>query len=837
MELRILGPLEVLDEDRPVPLGGTRQRALLAILTTRANEVVSTDRLVEDLWGETAPAGAANALQAAVSRLRRALQPARPGANATPVLVTRAPGYVLEADPETIDAARFERLADEGTRALAAGDPAVASTLLAEALELWRGPALADFTYEPFAQEEIARLEELRMAATEDRLEADLACGRHAEVIGELQALAAHHPLRERLRAQQMVALYRTGRQSEALETYRQYRETTAEELGIEPGPELKELELKVLRQDPGLLAPPKPPPPVPIEPTEAAAPEARRVVPAVRKTVTIVFADLADSTALAERLDPEALKTVIGRYFEVARDALHRHGGTVEKFIGDAVMAVFGIPLLHEDDALRAVRAAADLDAALAELNDELERDWELRLAVRVGVNTGEVVAGEAADGAPLVTGDPVNTAARLQQAARPGEILIGETTHALVEAAVEAEPVAALDLKGKERAAAAWRITRVIPGAPSFPRRLDTRFVGREAELAQLRQAYDRAVGERSPYLFTVLGAPGIGKSRLALEFSAAVQHEATVLTGRCLPYGEGITYWPLREILQSAFGEDVGSGVQSQLDGGVDGREVGERLSAAVGQSEQAFPIEEIRWAARTALEALARTRPLVVILEDLHSAEPTFLDLVDHVSDLATNAPILLLCLARPDLLEDRPAWGGGKRNATAIELAALDDVEASELVGELLPSADRRTEANRIIVAAEGNPLFLEQIVAMVDDTARGGGEVPLPPSVQALLAARLERLGPGERAVLERAAIVGKELSEQEAAVLLPEEAHPTLTRHLEALVRKRFIRPAPSASGRGGPYRFRHGSSRKPPTADCPSACERSCTSDSRNG
>jgi tetratricopeptide (TPR) repeat protein len=236
------------------------------------------------------------------------------------------------------------------------------------------------------------------------------------------------------------------------------------------------------------------------------------------------------------------------------------------------------------------------------------------------------------------------------------------------------------------------------------------------------------------------------------------------------------------------------------------------VAERLSAALGQGGRAFPSEEISWAARTALEGLARTRPLVVVLEDLHWAEPTFLDLVDHVADLASNAPILLLCLARPELLDDRPTWGGGKRNATTIELEPLDDDEASLLVGELLGSAQPRAAEERIVAAAEGNPLFLEQIAAMLDETAPGDGEVALPPSIHALLAGRLERLGPGERGVLERAAIVGKEFSDQETAVLLPDEARPTVIRHLETLIRKRFIRPAPSASGRAGPYQFRHG-------------------------
>jgi DNA-binding SARP family transcriptional activator/predicted ATPase len=802
VEFRILGPLDVANGAGPLLIGAPKPRALLGVLLLHPNEAVSSERLIDELWGERPPATASKVLQTYVSQLRRLL--------GSDTIATRAPGYLLRIDEQALDATRFRRLVAEGRSLAASGDHQAASERYREALALWRGPPLADIVFESFARSEAERLEDERLATAMDLTDSELALGHHEQVIPEVETHVRQHPLRERLRAQLMLALYRAGRQAEALEVYREGRQTLAEELGIDPGPELKTLEGKILRQDSSLLAPPRPSPArFEVEPAKTPAPVGPPAPAAdVRKTVTVAFADLTESTALGERLDPEALKTVMGRYFELARAAFHRHGGTIEKFIGDAVMAVFGVPVVHEDDALRAVHAAVDLEAALAELNAELEREWGLRLAVRVGVNTGEVVAGDGAAGSPLVTGDAVNTAARLQQAAGPGEILIGETTHALVAAAVDAEPVPALELKGKARSVAAWRVSRIFPGARPFLRRLDTRFVGRQAELAQLHQAFQRVVAERSAYLFTVLGAPGIGKSRLAVEFSGAVEREATILTGRSLPYGEGITYWPLREILQTAFGDDVHQGLERRLDR-PEGPEIAERLSVAVGQAERIVPIEEIAWAARTALEALARTRPLIVILEDLHWAAPTFLDLVDHVAELASNAPILLLCLARPELLEERTAWGGGKRNTTTIELEPLDDDEASELVGEL--RSTHRGDAGRIVAAAEGNPLFLEQIVAMLDETARGD-EVSLPPSIDALLAARLERLGGGERAVLERAAIVGKAFSEEETAVLLPDDARRTLIKHLEALVRRRFIRPAPSASGRGGPYEFRHG-------------------------
>ena len=265
-----------------------------------------------------------------------------------------------------------------------------------------------------------------------------------------------------------------------------------------------------------------------------------------VRKVVTVLFCDLAGYTSTGDRLDPEALRAIQSRYFEDARAALERHGGTVEKFIGDAVMAVFGIPTLHEDDALRALRAATELRDAVAGLGFQ----------ARIGVNTGEVVAG---GGDALVTGDAVNVAARLEQAAEPGEILLGETTLRLARDAVEVEAVEPLALKGKPEAVAAYRLLRVLEGAPAFERRLDSPLVGRRDELARVRTAFDEALAARTCRLVTAFGPPGIGKTRLAREVATSLQDEARVLVGRCLPYGEGITYWPLAEIFRQARAED--------------------------------------------------------------------------------------------------------------------------------------------------------------------------------------------------------------------------------------------------------------------------------------
>jgi class 3 adenylate cyclase/tetratricopeptide (TPR) repeat protein len=525
------------------------------------------------------------------------------------------------------------------------------------------------------------------------------------------------------------------------------------------------------------------------------------------RKTVTVVFADVVSSTELGERHDPEAVRRVMARYFEEARPVLERHGGSVEKFIGDAVMAVFGIPVVHEDDALRAVRAAVELRDSLAAMTEELLSEWGVSLAIRTGVNTGEVVAG---GGESLVTGDAVNVAARLEQAAAPGEVLIGDRTYRLVAGAVEAEPAGPLELKGKAEGVPAHRVLRVIEGAEPYARRLDAPMVGRTNELAQLRTAYERAVRERAAHLFTVLGAAGIGKSRLVQEFLAGVDGVATVLTGRCLPYGEGITYWPLVAMFRHAAQDDAHARLAAMLAGEPDADLIAGRVAAAIGEGGGASSSDETAWAVRKLFEHVAGERPLVAVFDDLQWGEPTLLDLVEHVVDLSREAPILLLCVARPDLLDERPTWGGGKLNATSILLEPLSDGETSALMDELLAGAGVSDETKaRIADAAEGNPLFVEQMLAMVSEN--GGGDIRVPPTIQALLAARLDRLPSPERAVIDRASVVGKEFWRGAVAEMAPTDVRPAVAGHLTALVRKELIRPGRSFLPGEDAFRFRH--------------------------
>jgi class 3 adenylate cyclase/tetratricopeptide (TPR) repeat protein len=519
-----------------------------------------------------------------------------------------------------------------------------------------------------------------------------------------------------------------------------------------------------------------------------------------VRKTVTILFCDVTGSTALGERLDSESLRRVMERYFTLARDVLERHGGKVEKFIGDAVMAVFGIPTVHEDDALRAARASHELREELRGLNADLQSEFGTELQVRMGVNTGEVVTSK---GGTLATGDAVNVAARLEQAAEPGDILIGDSTRQLAEGALELEPVEAVDAKGKSEPVVAYRLLGVRADSPAFERRFDAPFVGRGGELEQLVQAYARAVRDSSCQLFTVLGPAGIGKSRLVLEFVES-QRDAIVLRGRCLAYGDGITYFPLVEILeQVATDGDIGHVIAAAPEA----PGLLNTVSTAIGLAdEEVVSREDTFRAVRRLFETLAAGSPLILIFDDVHWAEQTLLDLVDHIADWSREAPILLLCMARPEFLDSRPGWGGGKMNAATILLEPLSEDEAETLIENLLAGSDLSDQVRRRITAsAEGNPLFVEQMLALLAQSD-GNGEVVVPPTIQALLATRLEQLPSGERIAAERASVIGKEFWRTALLEIGGELAA------LPGLVRKELIRPYRSALFPvEDAFRFRH--------------------------
>jgi class 3 adenylate cyclase/tetratricopeptide (TPR) repeat protein len=529
------------------------------------------------------------------------------------------------------------------------------------------------------------------------------------------------------------------------------------------------------------------------------------------RRVVTIVFTDVAGSTALGERLDPESLRRVMWRYFDAMQGTLERYGGTVEKFIGDAIVAVFGVPAVHEDDAIRAVRAAFEMSEALERVNQDLAREYGVRIATRTGINTGEVIVGDSATDQKLATGDAVNVAARLEQAADPGEVLLGETTYRLVGDAAVVEAAPAVEAKGKSRPLAAWRLLGLRPDMPAFARPIATPFVGRDRELDELRRAFDLALRESSCSLATIVGPPGIGKSRLARELVRSLEKDARVVVGRCVAYGEGITYLPFAEVVHEVAGPDPEPALARLLANVERGPIAARRIAGAIGAGEQAGSPEETAWAFRRLFETLADSRPLVIVVDDIHWAEPKLLDLLEYVLGFSSGAPILLLCLARPDLFDARPSWAAPRPRTTLVSLSPLTDDESENLIGGLVHGGDVTAGLReRIVHAAEGNPLFVEQMLAMLADDPQAADET-LPATIHALLAARIDRLEPGERAVLQRASVEGRLFHRGAVAELLSPQDAEGLGSILLALTRKELLRPDRSLFEGDDAFRFNH--------------------------
>jgi DNA-binding SARP family transcriptional activator len=777
MQARILGSLQLEEGGRRIPMGGARQRAVLVSLLLHANEVVPSEQLLMDVWGEDSPSSAANSLQAAVSRLRRVLPRGR--------LITKAPGYLLRIFPDELDVSLFHQLVSEGHEALTVGVAERAAQTLRQALSLWQGPALADFRYEPFAQAEIVRLEELHLTCLEERIEADLALGLASVLVAELRRLVSEHPVRERLRGQLMLALYRDGRQTEALEVYREFRSVLQDELGLEPSPQLRELETAILRHD-SLVSP-----------VSAASGE-----PLARRPITVVCVLLLVASNSGMTLDPEAYELVNEQAVSALTAVLERYGGNLAISADERLIGVFGAASVHEDDALRAVRASLDARRALTSDMADMLRRVDASLTCRFGVATGEALVGGSV---PL--GSPGNVSAQavmLADAAEPGQILIGRQTRELAAAAIETENA------GPDHFVLQAAQEAVRPLAL----RLDVPLAGRDEELRQLAAACAVARQEQVTTLVTVIGEAGIGKTRLVYEIERRLSHEVTVLTGRCLPYGEGITFWPLREVIrQASGGHDSPDRIKALLDGQVDAVEVAARLSLALGPGNQGrLDSAEIFWAARRLLETLARSRPLLVVFEDLHWAESTFLDLVESLTVQPGRSPVVLVCVARPDLLERRPAWASGIEGALSIELTPLAEGSAAALLDSLtgeqgIPPSTRA----HLLETAAGNPLYLEQLAASLSEQA--GSEIwpVLPPTIQALLGVRLQRLGPGASSVLACAAVIGKDFGVEAIRALLPSEARSPLSRNLQTLVAKRLIQHEPSDRRPGEEYNFRH--------------------------
>ena len=510
-----------------------------------------------------------------------------------------------------------------------------------------------------------------------------------------------------------------------------------------------------------------------------------------------MLFVDLVDSTKLVAGADPEVVRRRVSAYFERVSASIARHGGTVEKFAGDAVMAAFGVPTAHEDDALRALRAAL-------ELVPEVEA---LGLAARVGVESSEVVVDEA--DSTFATGEAVNLAARLQQAAGPGQILLGQGVRRMTAGTVEAESVGPLEVKGWPEPLWAWRLLRVHD-----PTRLPlgTPFIGREAELELLDNSFRRAVRDRTAQLVTVFGEPGLGKSRLVAEFVDSLER-VTTLSGRTLPYGEGVTYWPLASMIKASAGitdDNPASEAFEKLRRSCESEAVADLLAAALGvlgAAEGERTPEELTWAALRWAEQLASLQPLVLVFEDVHWAEEPLLDLIEHLARSLRDVPVLVVAIARPDLLDARPSWGGGIRRASAIDLAPLAPTESEELAQALLAGSDVTLAQQAIVLdRAEGNPLFLEEIARMLRETE----EVDrLPDTVQALIAARIDRLDPAEKRILQSAALIGRIFWRDALETLDAElDVHTVLDRLLD----REFVVPEERSTITGvRAFRFKH--------------------------
>ncbi|HYY77599.1 MAG TPA: BTAD domain-containing putative transcriptional regulator, partial [Actinomycetes bacterium] len=836
LEFLLLGPLEARRRDRPVRLGSIKHRMLLAKLLLHPNQVVSTDELIDAVWGEEPPPTVKQSLQNHVAALRKAIEHGG-GPSGPRTLVTRDPGYLVRVEPDQLDLDRFQRLAHDGRAALAAGDPGRAADLLRRALLLWRGPVLADVAASAgLAWPELVGVDELRVAALEARIEADLALGRHRELVGELEGLVRLHPLREHLHGQLMLALYRSGRQADALAAYRAARRTLVQELGIEPSVGLQRLEQAILAQDAALdlLAParqaadPQPRGQGELQaapdgqPADRADPDADPDAGPVRKLVTVLFVEVDEPAGEGGERDPEDVSSMLDRHLERVRSEVESFGGAVEHAIGAATMAVFGVPQTREDDPERAVRAALAVRDALAGGGVE----------VRAAVTTGEALVVAGAPPGARVNGDLVTTCARLQQAAPNGTVLVAEATGRATERAISYGPGGLLSLAGRAKPVQVWSALE-----PRHRTELDALaggpvpLVGRDRELGLLLESFRAIRAGGRPRLVSLVGPPGIGKSRLVAELGRALDGERDLIAlrqGRTLPYGQGITFWALREVVKAEAGileTDGAATVNEKLarvvahalaDDPASAARVAAHLRllvgtgghepAGAGRGEEAFSA----W--RRFLRGLAARRPLVLVLEDLHWAENALLDFVDGLVEQGGPEPVPLLVVvtARPELLERRPAWGD-RADAATIELDPLSPGDTTHLLAALLAHHGVPAEVGPALLAAVGgNPLFAEEYVRMLRD-GPVGEELPLPETVHAIVAARLDVLSADEKAALHDAAVLGR-VGWVGAVAAVGGHDPARLEACLERLEAKEFLYRAGRSSMAGErEYGFRH--------------------------
>jgi DNA-binding SARP family transcriptional activator len=822
MDFRILGPLEVLDEGRVVALGGSKQRALLALLLLHANETLSTDRLIDELWGERPPATAAKTLQVHVSRLRKTLTAGRSN-GADEVVVTREHGYELALDPERLDARRFERLLAEGRAELAARRPQRAAAALEEALSLWRGRPLDDLAYEPFAQREIARLEDLHMAAFEQVFDAKLALGRHAEVIGELEALIREYRYREGLRAQLMLALYRSDRQADALQAYQDARRTLVEELGIEPGERLRELERAILAQDQALALP---------GPTGRDLAEAAPPGPAPEElptgVVTFLLTDIEGSSGLWEA-DPDAMAAALELHDELMARTMQARGGRLLKTKGEG------------DSTVTVFRRASDAVAGAVELQKALgAASWpgELELRVRMALHTGEAHEREGD-----YFGPALNRAARLRALTRGGATVVSRATaeivHDRLPQEVELIDLGRHELRGLSRlenvfelrpvaaqAASESGAVTVVPAVagPSVetPR---SRFVGRERELRELVGGLDDAFAGRGR-LFLLAGEPGIGKSRLAEEVMAhARARGARVLVGRCWEAGGAPAYWPWVQSLRAYVRQTDSTALRSQLAAGA------ADLAQIIPELRQHFadlpdlPSLESEGARFRLFDATAEflrkaseNRPILLLLDDLHAADkPSLLLLQFIVRELGSIRMLVVGAYRDLDPIPGQPltemlAEVGREPVTRRVSLNGLSEREVAEYV-TLMESEMASPE----LVAAlheetEGNPLFVGEFVRLLSfegprSKSAAEARLAIPQSVSDVITRRLNYLSEECNRTLVLASVIGREFA-LDALARMSGVSEDELLDLLDEAMAARVVSDVPGGAGH---LRFAH--------------------------